>query len=174
MAEGRLPRRTAQMMVAILYAIFERARRVFGLQGNPTADVGRLRVRYDASGYDFDSHERVWALVRAAASQQDGAMYLTAAFTGMRLGELLALRVRHVERWVARRHRALPESVGLSEPSPLEAAPSSRRLENPPAPPRAQLRPRWWPRPKRQRTSPTSELSSVGSAARGWDSNQAA
>ena len=70
---------------------------MYGLQGNPIADVERLRVRYDASGYDFYSPEEVWALVRAAASQQDGAMYLTAAFTGMRLGELLALRVRDVD-----------------------------------------------------------------------------
>ena len=36
------------------------------------------------------SPEEVWALVRAAASEQDGAMYLTAAFTGLRMGELLA------------------------------------------------------------------------------------
>jgi len=32
------------------------------------------------------------ALVRAAGSERDGALYLTAAFTGLRLGELLALR----------------------------------------------------------------------------------
>jgi hypothetical protein len=28
----------------------------------------------------------VWALVRAAASEQDGALFLTAAFTGLRMG----------------------------------------------------------------------------------------
>jgi len=38
------------------------------------------------------SPEEVWALERVAASEQDGAMYLTAAFTGLRMGELLALR----------------------------------------------------------------------------------
>lgn len=37
------------------------------------------------------------ALVRAADSEQDAALYLTAAFTGLRLGELLALRVRDVD-----------------------------------------------------------------------------
>jgi integrase len=43
------------------------------------------------------SPEEVWALVRAAASEQDGALFLTAAFTGLRLGELLALRWHDVD-----------------------------------------------------------------------------
>ena len=37
------------------------------------------------------SPEEVWALVRAGESEQDPAIYLTAAFTGLRMGELLAL-----------------------------------------------------------------------------------
>jgi integrase len=43
------------------------------------------------------SPEEVWALVRAADSEQDRAIYLTAAFTGLRMGELLALRWRDVD-----------------------------------------------------------------------------
>jgi integrase len=43
------------------------------------------------------SPEEVWALVREADSEQDAALFLTAAFTGLRMGELLALRWHDVD-----------------------------------------------------------------------------
>ena len=43
------------------------------------------------------SPEEVWSLVRAAAFETDGAMFLTAAFAGLRRGELLGLRWRDID-----------------------------------------------------------------------------
>jgi integrase len=101
---GKITRRTAEKVVAILHGIFERARRLHdGLSVNPVADVERLGVSYSGR-IKFYSVEEVWALVRAAEAEredsrstaaeraQDGALFLTAAFSGLRMGELLALR----------------------------------------------------------------------------------
>jgi integrase len=41
---------------------------------------------------DVFSPEEVWALVRAAGDVRDTAIYITAAFTGLRMGELRALK----------------------------------------------------------------------------------
>jgi integrase len=90
--EKPLSNRTRNNAVAVLHGILERARKVFGLRFNPAADIQPLRERYDSTRFTFYSPEQVTALVRAAASEQDGAIYLTAALTGLRRGELVALR----------------------------------------------------------------------------------
>ena len=53
----------------------------------------------DAESDDLDafSPEAVGALVCAPGSEQDAAMFLTAAVTGLRMGELLALPSRDVD-----------------------------------------------------------------------------
>jgi integrase len=83
--------RTVQKYLVNLNGIFRRAMRVWGLPRNPVASVERPRVRF-SDDIDAFSVEEVHALVRAASNEQDAALYLTAAFTGLRLGELLALR----------------------------------------------------------------------------------
>jgi integrase len=87
--------RTVAKYLVILHGIFRRAMRVWGLPRNPAAEVERPRFRV-SDDLDAFSPEEVHALVRAAGSEPDGCLYLTAAFTGLRLGELLALQWRDV------------------------------------------------------------------------------
>jgi len=88
--------RTLQKYLVTLHGIFKRATRVYGLPRNPLVNVERPRLARRA-GIDVFSGEEILALVRAAANETDSALYLTAAFTGLRLGELLALRWEDVD-----------------------------------------------------------------------------
>jgi integrase len=95
MLDGRSPR-TVNKLLTELHGVFERARKVYGLPRNPVADVEKSPQRY-AGDLDFYDPGEVAALVLAAETEQDGAVFLTAAQTGLRLGELLALRWADVD-----------------------------------------------------------------------------
>jgi len=88
--------RTRQKYLVCLGSIFKRAMKVYGLPRNPADVVERPRVRR-AAKIDVLRPEEVLALVRAAEDEQDAAIFHTAAFAGLRMGELLALRWRDVD-----------------------------------------------------------------------------
>lgn len=90
-AAGRLADRTINKRLLVLHALFRRAQRVWGLPGNPVAAVERQPGRSSGDFAVLDASE-VAALARAATSEQDGAIFTVAAFTGLRMGELRALR----------------------------------------------------------------------------------
>jgi integrase len=116
--EGRLSARTINKYLALTHGILKRAQRVYGLASNAAAGVERQPA--PRSG-DFNvlTAEEVEALIRAAASPQDASLLAAAAYAGLRLGELRALRWRdvdfskrliHVRRSYVQRGESTPKS----------------------------------------------------------------
>ncbi len=88
---GELSNRSMQKAAVILHGVFERARKRWKLPINPLTglDTPRPATRLEI---DVLSPAEVLLLVDAAESASDAALYATAAFTGLRQGELIALR----------------------------------------------------------------------------------
>jgi len=92
----RLSNRSKNKLLIQMHGIFRRAQQVYGLETNPLSRIEKHPLR-PSGDIEVFSPEEVLALVRAAVSEADAAIFLTAAFTGLRLGELLALRWREVD-----------------------------------------------------------------------------
>jgi len=88
---------TRLRILTCLHGVMQRAKRVWKLPRNPISDVEKPTQRHAAIELEVFSPEEIHALVRATESEQDAAIFLTAAFTGLRRGELVALRWRSVD-----------------------------------------------------------------------------
>jgi integrase len=129
--------RTANKRLQQLSAIFKRAQRVYGITSNPAAEVERRPERRFGE-FDVLEPAEVELLAANAANAQDAVLFTVAAFTGLRLGELLALRwgdldwtlhVVHVRHSFTRGREGPPKS-GLVRSVPLvdQAAASLDRV----------------------------------------------
>lgn len=93
---GRLSDRNANKLLAELRAILNWAADEYRLAHN-AADGIRKHRELTRERPDFYSVEEVEALVRAAASEQDALMFRVAAYAGLRRGETISLRWRHLD-----------------------------------------------------------------------------
>jgi integrase len=96
LVEGRLSCRTIQKILVLLHGILKRARRKGWIAVKPAADAERVMVRRTGD-FNVLSPEVVHAVALAETSELFAAIYATAAFTGLRMGELRALRWSDVD-----------------------------------------------------------------------------
>jgi integrase len=99
---GVAPKTTLNAL-GFLHSIFELGMRRGWCRQNPCKLVDKPRVE-PSPDIRFLDQEELEALLRATAQSTDRTLFLAAALTGMRQGELLALRWRDTD-WSARRVR---------------------------------------------------------------------
>jgi integrase len=118
--------RTAQKILVLLFGLLKYAKRRRCIATNPAEDAERVTVKRRTE-FAVLSPEEVQALARKAATEQEAALFTVAAFTGLRMGELRALRWRdvdfanrlvHVRRSVWRTAEGTPKS-GKARSVPL-------------------------------------------------------
>lgn len=94
--QGRHSPRTVQKLLVLLHGILKRAKRRGWIAVNPAEDAERVSVQRSGD-FNVLRPEEVLEVARVSDSEQLGALIVTAAFTGLRLGELRALRWGDVE-----------------------------------------------------------------------------
>jgi integrase len=94
--DGKLAAATINRRLVALHAIFKRACRTHELRVNPVEAAERQPQRRSGDFRVLEAGD-VALLAGRAESAQDAALFTIAAFTGLRLGELLALRWSDVD-----------------------------------------------------------------------------
>ena len=113
----------------MLHSIFKHASARKWTTSNPVANVERVAVRRPAE-FAVLSVEEVMAVARVAPTEQDAALITAAAFTGLRLGELRALRWRDVA-WGKRYVHVRRSFTGTGEKAPKSGKARSVPLSDP-------------------------------------------
>jgi integrase len=93
---AELSPRTTQKTMVLPHGIYRLAVRRGWASSNPAADAERITVKRRPE-FAVLSPTEVQAVARATTTEQDAALILVAAFTGLRVGELRALRWRDVD-----------------------------------------------------------------------------
>ena len=121
-----LSNRTKNKLLISLHGIFRRAQTMYGSGTNPLSRVEKHPQQSSGDVMVF-SPEEVWALVRAAPSEADAALFLTAAFTGLRMGELL--RAALARRRLHGGHDPRPRELRERNTDDAEIRPCPRRAD---------------------------------------------
>ena len=91
-----MSRRTVQKILVLLHGMLKRAKRRKWIATNPAEDVERVQVKRSGD-FNVLAPAELAAAARAAKSELVAAIVTVAAFTGLRLGELRALRWADVD-----------------------------------------------------------------------------
>ena len=94
LSEGQLSRRTVQKSLVLLHGVLKRARWLKWIPTNPAEEVERVSVRRSGE-FNVLSVEQLEAVAREAEGMFSAAI-LVAGYTGLRTGEVRALRWRDV------------------------------------------------------------------------------
>jgi integrase len=96
LSEGELSRRTIQKRMVVLGSVLKRAVRLKWIQHNPLEEVERVNVP-STSEFNVLSPVQVEAVARKATSDLFKAAIIVGAYTGLRAGEVCALRWRDID-----------------------------------------------------------------------------